>query len=88
MNYSPPGWDSLVKNTGVDCHALLQGIFPTQGLTLLLLCLLHWQMGALLLLPSGKTRFFDETPNTCLGPVHEIESVLHDGISGFFSQLP
>ena len=20
-------WDSLVKNTGVDCHALLQGIF-------------------------------------------------------------
>ena len=25
-------WDSLGKNTGVDCHALLQGIFPTQGL--------------------------------------------------------
>ena len=24
-------WDSLGKNTGVDCHALLQGIFPTQG---------------------------------------------------------
>ena len=23
--------DSLGKNTGVDCHALLQGIFPTQG---------------------------------------------------------
>ena len=22
-------WDSLCKNTGVDCHALLQGIFPT-----------------------------------------------------------
>ena len=23
--------DSPGKNTGVDCHALLQGIFPTQG---------------------------------------------------------
>ena len=31
---SPPGscpWDSPGKNTGVGCHALLQGIFPTQG---------------------------------------------------------
>ena len=25
-------WDSPGKNTGVDCHSLLQGIFPTQGL--------------------------------------------------------
>ena len=24
-------WDSPGKNTGVGCHALLQGIFPTQG---------------------------------------------------------
>ena len=23
-------WDFLGKNTGVGCHALLQGIFPTQ----------------------------------------------------------
>ena len=36
MDYSPPG--SSVhggfpgKNTGVGCHALLQGIFPKQGL--------------------------------------------------------
>ena len=29
------------KNTGVGCHALLQGIFPTQGLNLGLLRLLH-----------------------------------------------
>ena len=34
-------WDSPGKNTGVDCHALLQGIFPTQGSNLHLLCLLH-----------------------------------------------
>ena len=24
-------WDSLGRNTGMGCHALLQGIFPTQG---------------------------------------------------------
>ena len=37
----PPGssvdGDSPGKNTGVGCHALLQGIFPTQGLNLGLL---------------------------------------------------
>ena len=35
MDCSPPGssvhGDSPGKNTGVDCHVLLQGIFPTQG---------------------------------------------------------
>ena len=36
------------------CHALLQEIFPTQGLDLPLLCLLHWQVGSLLLVPPGK----------------------------------
>ena len=25
-------WDFLGKNSGVGCHSLLQGIFPTQGL--------------------------------------------------------
>ena len=30
-------WDSPGKNTGVDCHFLLQGIFPTQGSNLCLL---------------------------------------------------
>ena len=29
------------KNTGAGCHALLQGIFQTQGLNLCLLHLLH-----------------------------------------------
>ena len=31
------------KNTGVGCHALLQRIFPTQGLNPHLLQLLHWR---------------------------------------------
>ena len=34
MDCSPPGFsvcgDSPGKNTGVDCHSLLQGIFPIQ----------------------------------------------------------
>ena len=30
-------WDSPSENTGVGCHFLLQGIFPTQGLNLGLL---------------------------------------------------
>ena len=33
-------WNSPVKNTEVGCHFLLQGILPTQGLNLRLLCLL------------------------------------------------
>ena len=36
-------WDFPGKNTGVGCHLLLQGIFPTQGLNPQLLCLLHGQ---------------------------------------------
>ena len=35
------------KNTGVVCHALLQGILPTQVSNPRLLCLLHWQVGSL-----------------------------------------
>ena len=34
-------WDSPGKNTGVGCHVLLQGIFPTQGPYSHLLQLLH-----------------------------------------------
>ena len=34
-------WDSPGKNTGVGCHTLLQGIFPTQGSNLNLSHLLH-----------------------------------------------
>ena len=50
-------WDSPGNNTGVGCHALLQGIFVTQGLNTRLLCLLrllHWQAGFLPQVPAGK----------------------------------
>ena len=55
MDFSPPGssvhGDSPGKNTRVGCHALFQGIFPTQGSNLSLLCLLHWPAGSLPLAP-------------------------------------
>ena len=49
-----PWQDSPGRNTGVGCHSLLPGIFPTQGSNLCLLCLLHWQAGSLPLAPPGK----------------------------------
>ena len=58
---SPPGFsvhgDSPGKNTGVGCHALLQGIFLTPGIELNLLHLLHWQVGSLSRAPTGKPNF-------------------------------
>ena len=47
-------WDSPGQNTGVSCHALLQGIFLTQWSTWHLLCLLVWQASSLPLVPSRK----------------------------------
>ena len=44
-------WDSPGRNTGVGCHFLLQGIFPTQELNPHLVCLLHWQAGSSPLAP-------------------------------------
>ena len=41
MGFSPD------KNTGVGCYFLLREIFPTQGLNLCLLSLLHWQADSL-----------------------------------------
>ena len=51
---SVPG-GSLSKKTGVGCRALLQRIFPIQGLNPHLLCFLHWQVGSLPLEPTDKT---------------------------------
>ena len=39
----------------MGCHALFQGIFPTQGSNPCLLCLLHWQASSLPLAPPGKS---------------------------------
>ena len=60
IDCSPPArvlcpWDSPGKNTGVGCHALLQGIFLTQGLKPSFLHLLYWQVYPLALAPPGKS---------------------------------
>ena len=46
--------DSPSKNTGVGCHALLQGIFPTQGPNSGLLQLVHCRHISLLLSHQGS----------------------------------
>ena len=51
------------KNTGLGCHFILQGIFPTQGLNSCLLCLLYWQVGSLMLVPPGKQDDGQASPN-------------------------
>ena len=60
MDCSPSGscpWDSPGKNTRVGCHFLLQGIFLIQGLSLLLLHLLHWHEDSLPLSHLGSPGF-------------------------------
>ena len=59
VDCSPPGssihGDFPHKNTRMGSHALLQGIFLTQGSNPNLLCLLHWQAGSLPLVLPGKS---------------------------------
>ena len=47
-------WDFPGKNTGVDCHSLLQRIFLTHGLNLSLSHCPHCLTGSLSLAPPGK----------------------------------
>ena len=42
------------QESGVGCHSLLQGIFPTKASNPRLLRLLHWQAGSLPLAPPQK----------------------------------
>ena len=74
MDCSPPGSSvhgfSPGKNTGACCHALLQGIFPTQGSNLHFLCLLHWQMGSLPLVPPEKPHDHTSAPKCLFTRLH------------------
>ena len=54
VHQAPLSLEFYSKNIGVGCHFLLQGIFLTQESIWCLLCLLHWQMGSLPLVPLGK----------------------------------
>ena len=63
-------WDSPSKNTGADCHFLLQGIFPTQESKLHLLCLFHWQADSLPLCHLGSPS--NRVPVIRLGKISEM----------------
>ena len=71
MDYNPMrplcSWDSPGKITGVHCHALLQGIFLTQGSNPHLLRLLHWQVGSLSLAPPQKHKITIRPSNFIAG---------------------
>ena len=59
MDCSPPGSSVHGISQGRilnGCHALLEGIFPTQGSNLRLLCLLHWHTDSLPLSHLGSLR--------------------------------
>ena len=71
MDYSPPGFSVQGifpdKNTGVSCHFLLQGFFPTQGLNP---GLLHWQSDSLPVSHQGSF------PAYCHVEIQNVESFL------------
>ena len=60
-------WKFPGKNTGVGCHFILQGIFPTKGLNSRLLWLQHWQVGSLPLSHQGSPSVrFSSVTQSCL----------------------
>ena len=79
----------------MGCHALLQGIFPTQGWSLRLLYL-HWQAGSLPLAPSEKVVQFSSvqslscptlcSPMDCSTPGlpvhHQLPEFIHTHVHG------
>ena len=74
MDCSPPGSSAHgISQAGIlewGCHFLLQGIFPTQGSNLRLLCLLHWQADSLSLCHLGSHLIFSAHAKyrySCLG---------------------
>ena len=70
-------------------HALLQRIFPTQGLNPHLLHLLHWQAGSLPLVPPGKpSKVKDKTgrltlPDSKIYETTAIKTVWHWNIVSY-----
>ena len=60
-------WDFPGKNTGVDCHFLLQGIFLTQGWNP---HLLYWQADSLPPVPPGKPMTKKDGQQMLGGPTH------------------
>ena len=81
--------DSPGKNTAVGCHALLQGIFPTQGLNpgvspcKQILYHLSYQGSSIKIISNYKdNKIFLKHKNSAKVPYHEpLKKALIDGIS-------
>ena len=59
-------WDSLGKNTGVGCHALLQGNLPNPGIESKSLMPPAWQGRSLPLVTPGKPNDMSHFKKTTL----------------------
>ena len=55
------------QDTGVGCHALLQGIFQTWQWNPHLFCLLHWQADSLPLAPPGSNFLYHQSVTKSYG---------------------
>ena len=81
MDSSSPGSSVLGaspgNNTGVSCHALLQGIFLNQVLNLCLLYLLHWPVR---FFTTSSRDFSYSSPNL---QVPKITSNMYQGLSKY-----
>ena len=71
MDCNSPGSSvhGILQARILECQALLQAIFPTQGLNPPLLHLTHWQAGSLPLAPPGKPSFIMKVKVKSLSPV-------------------
>jgi len=79
-------WDSPGKDTGVGCHALLQGIFLTQGSNP---SLMHWQADSLPPVPPGKLPGLEQLTHNLSGfldsALSPLQSFLQTAAGGIFS---
>ena len=76
-------WNSPGRNTGVGCHAFLQGIFPTQESNPRFLRLLHWQVDSLPLAPPWSL----SSSMGDIGVARAFCAVLHEHLEGELSDL-
>ena len=76
MDCCPPGSSVLGsfsgKNTGMGCHFLLQGIFPTQGLNLCLWDLMYWQADSLPLSHLGSSGSYGNSTFNFWSKLHTV----------------